>query len=888
MGGSLEARMDGGRGRARSRYDIHALLRHGESMFLERLVSRFSGTKQSSQQEHSTAVKKFSRLYARFRKLLNANAALGELMTDMERKLGGEALFGSLYLRRAVTSALELTRTMSVNLQGMRATRYDGLNDAFERIAAQLHHLLQQGQKRTASNENMPLTFDINQAHLGMVDMVGGKCANLGEMSSRARVSVPRGFAVTLRAFHLFMAHDGLDARITARLGKAEPEQREEFARTLDEIRALIEAAPLPPELAQAFEEALTNSFGAEDVRLAVRSSALSEDGNSSFAGQFLSELGVVRDDVPGSYKRIIASLFTLSATVYRLHQGIPLEDSGMAVACIEMVDAVASGVSYSHDPSNLLDENLIISAVWGLGPYLVDDVVQPDTWVFTREAPHTLLRNKASKKNRKLVLNHLGMPEDQPVPEDEQEALCLNEAEAMEHAAMVMRLERHYGGYQDIEWAKDKTGHIIFLQSRPLGIHALADTPKTPLMSNYPLLLEAGECIYAGIGCGQVVMPATNEDLAAFPAGGVLVVAHSNAAYAQILDRAAAVITETGSVTGHMATICREFKVPTLLNVPGAMLKLRPGMQITVDSFSCRTYEGAVEELLPLRMRGESSLLQDTPVHAQLRAAAQHILPLHLIDPQAAEFSPRGCRTLHDIMRYVHECSYHEMFAISDVASEAYGVALKFTAPLPIDLHIIDLDKGADVPLGARTATPEQILSVPFRALLKGMMRPDTMLRGPRPISVRGFLSVMGQQVANPQGGDSRFGARSYAIISDKYLNFSSRVGYHYSVLDAYCGKTMNKNYISFHFQGGAAGEIRRMRRCKAIALILEALGFTVQLSGDSLLSRFQKYETATIEDRLDQLGRLLQVTRQLDMLMDNDAAIVQFKEDFLAGIYR
>jgi len=97
-----------------------------------------------------------------------------------------------------------------------------------------------------------------------------------------------------------------------------------------------------------------------------------------------------------------------------------------------------------------------------------------------------------------------------------------------------------------------------------------------------------------------------------------------------------------------------------------------------------------------------------------------------------------------------------------------------------------------------------------------------------------------------------------------------------------------MNKNYISFHFQGGAAGELRRMRRCKAIALILEELGFTVQLSNDSLQSRFQKYDTAAIEDRLDQLGRLLQVTRQLDMLMDSDAMIGRFKEDFMAGIYR
>ena len=42
------------------------------------------------------------------------------------------------------------------------------------------------------------------------------------------------------------------------------------------------------------------------------------------------------------------------------------------------------------------------------------------------------------------------------------------------------------------------------------------------------------------------------------------------------------------------------------------------------------------------------------------------------------------------------------------------------------------------------------------------------------------------------------------------------------------------------------------------------------------------------TTETDYDQLGRLLQVTRQMDMLMINEAAITQFKEDFMNGVYR
>ena len=82
------------------------------------------------------------------------------------------------------------------------------------------------------------------------------------------------------------------------------------------------------------------------------------------------------------------------------------------------------------------------------------------------------------------------------------------------------------------------------------------------------------------------------------------------------------------------------------------------------------------------------------------------------------------------------------------------------------------------------------------------------------------------------PTNMAERFGDRSYAIISDKYLNFSSRIGYHYSVLDSYCGDTVNKNYITFSFKGGAADHVRRNRRARAIATIFQALGFLCRCS--------------------------------------------------------
>ena len=182
---------------------------------------------------------------------------------------------------------------------------------------------------------------------------------------------------------------------------------------------------------------------------------------------------------------------------------------------------------------------------------------------------------------------------------------------------------------------------------------------------------------------------------------------------------------------------------------------------------------------------------------------------------------------------------------------------------------------------------TPDQVASAPLQALLRGMLREDVRAREPRPIQLSGLMSVMREQLMAAPNVEERFGERSYAIISDKYLNFSSRVGYHYSVLDAYCGDTVNKNYITFSFKGGAADDVRRSRRVRAIAIVLMGLDFSVEVKGDRVDARLQKYAAPVIQAKLDLIGRLLIFTRQLDMLMTSEAGVEAVAQNFLQGNY-
>jgi len=54
-----------------------------------------------------------------------------------------------------------------------------------------------------------------------------------------------------------------------------------------------------------------------------------------------------------------------------------------------------------------------------------------------------------------------------------------------------------------------------------------------------------------------------------------------------------AAVVTEVGSPTSHMSILSREFGVPTLVGVTGALGRVSDGQEVTVDATHRRVFAG-------------------------------------------------------------------------------------------------------------------------------------------------------------------------------------------------------------------------------------------------------------------------------------------------------
>lgn len=826
----------------------------------------------------------FRQRYVNFLELLESNSELLRIMAEIEDKLLGRELFGMSFVRAMATRAMFHARRMVGSLDALSGGRHPAIGRALEEILERLRTEL----REQVVMEVSELVLPYERISRDMVDAVGGKNAHLGELSRRAGVPAPRGFAITTSAYRRLLRHQDLEDEMRKRLMAIQPDDPRSLEIAGQEIQELFEAADTPAELVEAvhaaYEHFIARPSGGKP-RVALRSSAVGEDSALTYAGQYLTLLGVGPEDLIAGYKRVVASLFTSRAITYRLHKGVPFEDSAMSVACLEMVDARSAGVVFTHSPLSLTDDRVLVQSVWGLGPYAVDGVVPPDTFVFERSpSGPRLVERQVSRKDIRLALAQDGKLARTEVEEALREQPSLNDAQATELAALALRLEEHFGGPQDVEYALDQADRMFIVQSRPLRREGPEESEPLPPVPGREVLLSGGETAFPGVGFGPVVHVRDKEDLLGFPDGGVLVAAHSSPNYVLAMPKAVAILTDTGSVTGHMASLCREFGVPSILNARTAVETLQPGELVTVDAISRRVYRGRVDELLALS-RERTVLMQGTPVHDSLSRLAKHIVPLHLTDPAAPEFGAQGCSTIHDVTRLVHELSYSEMFSVGDSASDHEGMAVKLRAPIPLDLYLLDLGGGLAVS-DRFVVGPEEVTSRPLTSVLRGMTDERLSSRVPKPVNIGGFLSVMSQQMLTPPNLTvERFGDKSYAIVSDKYLNFSSRVGYHYSILDSYCGNTVNKNYVSFKFTGGAADEVRRNRRVRAIALILQGLGFTVEVVADRVSARIQKLEARDIEPRLEAMGRLLIFTRQMDMLMHSDASVQHMADCFIRG---
>ena len=434
-----------------------------------------------------------------------------------------------------------------------------------------------------------------NEIDKGDIASVGGKGANLGEMT-QAKIPVPPGFVVTASAYFEFLSRTKLVNDIPLYLHDLNVNDSKKLQNAADLIKEKISSFPMPSDIADEIKKAY-RKLGSNLV--AVRSSATAEDlPDASFAGQQSTFLNISGEDaVINAVQNCWASLFESRAIFYRNENKYDHLQVGIAVPVQTMIQSQASGVMFTIEPLSNDKTKIFIEAIHGLGEYIVSGEITPDSYLVDK-SELKIVDKKISKQEWQLLKNPKTSAGESDtnlrtqVADSMQSVQKISDEVIIALATIGKRLEDLYKSPQDIEWAKHGS-ELFIVQTRPVTTLGEKEAESQTEIKAKPILSGVGAS--PGIASGLVKIIPAASDIDKVKAGDILVAEMTTPDFVPAMKRAVAIVTDRGGRTAHAAIVSRELGIPCVVGTDSATKKLNDGQEITVDGSKGQVYAGKI-----------------------------------------------------------------------------------------------------------------------------------------------------------------------------------------------------------------------------------------------------------------------------------------------------
>jgi pyruvate,water dikinase len=251
----------------------------------------------------------------------------------------------------------------------------------------------------------------------------------------------------------------------------------------------------------------------------------------------------------------------------------------------------------FTIEPVSGAQDKIVINASSGLGEAIVSGQVTPDEYTVDKKTL-SLSGKHIVKKERQIVSDKKGGTKWIAVPQELQKKPALTDQEIVHLARLGLKIEKHYGMPQDIEWAVDEAGKIFILQARPETVHGgekKEKDEKEDIMEQEILVKGIG--VSPGMAVGKIRVIEKIKDISRFHEGEVLVTDMTTPDWVPAMKIAAAVVTNLGGKTCHAAIVSRELGVPCIVGTEKATKVLKDGQTVTVDGQRGIIYAGAMKK---------------------------------------------------------------------------------------------------------------------------------------------------------------------------------------------------------------------------------------------------------------------------------------------------
>lgn len=307
--------------------------------------------------------------------------------------------------------------------------------------------------------------FSFQEINKTKFNVVGGKGANLGELSKIEGIHVPDGFCISTEAYKKIISEISSINELLNLLSNLKAEERDKIIALSTEIRSAIEAVKIPEYIVEQISQHISRL--GEKNAYAIRSSATAEDlPTASFAGQQDTYLNIIgKEEILKYISKCWASLFTERAIIYRMQNGFDHRKVYLSVVIQKMIFPQASGIMFTADPISSNRKIISVDAGFGLGEALVSGMVNADNY---RVSNGEIVDKKISTKKIAVYALKNGGTKEEKVETAKQNEQVLTSKQILQLEHIGRKIEKHFHFPQDIEWClADEIFYVV--QSRPI-----------------------------------------------------------------------------------------------------------------------------------------------------------------------------------------------------------------------------------------------------------------------------------------------------------------------------------------------------------------------------------------------------------------------------------